>query len=333
MAVTKEQKKAYLKAIGFSGKLQNNITCLDKIVRGHILKFPYETINVHASEYDLTPEKRSNLQFNALFNKLVRHQRGGRCVELNMLLQMMLTSFGFNVMPILPDTLYHAADLPIEQRPKHSAAIVFVQGKKFLVDAGFGGLGMLAPVPLQPGTFHQFSEQFRITKSSEYEYEFSSLQKGAWTRLYGFNAQAANYASYAEVDQSNKNPLNPSSYFKHIFICTVPFLLNSMESGRKRIFNNLFTITKNGKLTHQEPIPDQSAFKKILKKYFGIFLKHPVRFSEKEMALFQVGIQRKPILHTYNTRLREKCLKIVQPSLPQQNPPVTNKMATRQSRL
>ncbi|HRE30936.1 MAG TPA: arylamine N-acetyltransferase, partial [Candidatus Berkiella sp.] len=148
---TKVQIKEYLKKIGFEGEPSVTLECLTKIVEGHSFTFPFETLSLHDSHLDHRPNHRTSLNFKALFRKLIHKDRGGRCVELNTLLQTMLKTLGFKVKPIIGEDLFMSAHLPRNKRPQHSAGIVKINNKKFLVDAAFGGIGIIAPIPLKAG--------------------------------------------------------------------------------------------------------------------------------------------------------------------------------------
>lgn len=310
MTPTLQQKKEYLKAIKFKGKIENSFETLKKIVEGHIYQFAYENISVHDSHYDNFTKGRTSDHFNSLFNKLIGKSRGGRCVELNQLLQAMLKSFGFDIMPILPDTLYHATHLEKDKRPKHTAAIVTIKNTKYLVDAAFGGLGMLSPISLAEGEYEHFSEKFRLVKGAEYEFEFHSFRDGNWVKLYGFNKKEANPQDYYQVNRNNADPLNKDSYFKTLFICTRPFKIRNHLNGRYRIFNDKFIIFNKGKQVKEIKIESQEMLQRLLKSHFGISITHPIRFKELDMEAFQLGYRRPPVLHQYSTRWKDQYVQL-----------------------
>ncbi len=309
MKITRAQQQIYLKHIGLRGDIKLTLECLKQIVEGHIFSFPYETLNVHDSQFDLKPNQRSSLEMDSLFKKLVEQNRGGRCVELNYFLQQMLKSFGFDVTRLLPHTLWHEQDTPKEKRPKHSAAIVKLDGKEYLIDAAFGGLGLLAPVLLQVGECQQYSEKFRLIKSKDYPFELQIWHSDKWVSIYGINKEAALKKEYECLDRTNANPKNPASYFKDIFICTMPFRKNDTENGRYRIFKNKFLILSKGKIEKEEIIISQTRLHEILEDYFGIVSKGSyIRHRELDMQAHTLSINRPPVLHRYPTRLKTSYL-------------------------
>ncbi len=313
MKITRAQQQAFLEHIGLRGDIKPTLACLEQIVDGYAFSCPYETLYVHDSDFDVQPNQRSSLEVNVLFKKIVEQNRGGRCVELNYFLQQMLKSFGFEVTRILPQTLWHEQDTPKEQRPKHSAAIVRVNDKEYLVDAAFGGLGLLAPIELQMGEFQQYSEKFRLIKSKDYPFELQVMHNDKWVSIYGFDKTPALKKEYESVDSINANPKNPASYFKDTFLCTKPFKMNDKENGRYRVFKNKFLILHKGKIQKEEIITSQERLHEILETYFGIESKGTyIRHRELDMRAHLAGINRPPVLHRYPTRLKTNYLSLAQ---------------------
>lgn len=307
MLPTEAQKQAYLDYIGFKGTPEVTLKDLKQIVEAHCFTFAYETINVHDSYFDANPEHRSTIAFNPLFKKLITEKRGGRCVELNMLLQTMLRAFDFDVMSILPEMLWHNAKTPKAKRPKHSAAIITIDDKEYLVDAAFGGIGIMSPLPLHKGEYQQFSEKFKLASSNEYDFELQIQHEKKWVSIYGLNNKKTTLKSYAALDHKNSNPAKQGALFKDLFICTKPFKIANNQNGRYRICNGVFTLVEKGQCIKTQQLTSQKALQDVLTKYFGIDLKdHYVRHTPLEMKSHLIGISRPPILHAYNTRSWQK---------------------------
>lgn len=338
------QVKAYLKKIGFKGTPSVTLACLKKIVEGHAFTFPFETLSLHDSRLDYRPDRRTSLNFNTLFRKLVYSGRGGRCVELNTLLQSMLKAIGFQVTPILSDDLWMSAHLAKEVRPKHSAGIIALNGQLFLIDAAFGGIGIIGPMLLKEGPSQQYSEKFKIKKSEEYTFELQVWRNEEWKSLYGFDIKKAKKKQYKALNKRNANTLNPNSIFKAFFSCTKPFKIMShiedvvskdlqpalshrqnsnkqklskdsshktLNNGRYVICGDKFSISECNALIHREKIESQEKLHEILQKYFNMDLRqHYLRYDETAMLAYQKGISR-PVLHSYHTRLRERYDQIV----------------------
>lgn len=325
---TELQIKEYLKRIGFRGKPNTSFTTLKKLVENHIFTFPYEIIDVHSSKFDSSQRQRTNLSFNALFKKLVLQHRGGHCAELNVFLQTMLHALGFEVTPILAESLYHTEEIPVGQRPKHLAAIVTIENQKYVVDAAFGGLGMLSPIPLQEGEYHQFSEKFKFSLNEHYSFVFQCW-RDKWINLFGFNPNVpATKAQYYKVNADIQEPLKKESTFQRMFLCTKP-VKTIKGNQRIRIYNDDFIIYRHGKLVSQRKIINQTDLQNLLKNHFEIELKDYLRFTPEAMLANQNGIRRPPVLHQFNTRLRKKYEEITREQTPLNHPPEGHHLRSR----
>ncbi|MBI2791953.1 MAG: arylamine N-acetyltransferase [Gammaproteobacteria bacterium] len=307
MKPTIQQQRQYLQTIGFSGKPRVNVNTLIQIVEKHIQTFPFETINLHDSSLDDTRSKIDNTDFTYVYNHVVVGKRGGHCVALNTLLQTMLTAFGFDVKPIAPDTIWQCADTPIDERTKHCAGIVKLQDQEYLIDAGFGSVGLLSPILLKPGESEQFSEKFRIIYTEDYPYELQLWDDQGWHTLYGVTVERATKEDYKSIDRIQSDPSHDDCHFSSLLLCTKPFTIDDTHSGRYRICNNKFSIYQNDKVKSEKEITNHKMLSQLLKKYFGINLgRKQVRFQDQEFLGFHIRNQPSSLLHSYPTRHREK---------------------------
>ncbi len=308
MKVTDLQLRDYINRIGIVGPLTPDLETLKKVVEGHSFTFPFETISVHDAALDHRPNYRTSLKLNHLHRKLVHNGRGGRCVELNHVLQSMLKKIGFNVIPILADDLYLSSHLPKAKRPKHSAAIVKIGSQEYLIDAAFGGLGIMSPLPLVEGIYKQYSEKFKLIKGNEYPFEVQAFKNETWYSLYGFDSKRATLKDYQALNKKNANPLNPNSIFKTFFACTLP-IRNANQNARVTIVNENISFTKGAKKVHEQQIGSQQELHQLLEKHFRIDVKgHYLRYQELDMQAYQMGIHRPPFVHRHPTRLQTKYL-------------------------
>tara|TARA_R110000868_G_scaffold158036_3_gene385775 strand:- start:22316 stop:23215 length:900 start_codon:yes stop_codon:yes gene_type:complete len=286
-----EQLQQYLKKIGFKGAVTVNVPTLNAIVEGHCFTFPFETLFCHRADYDGCPSKRSQLTTDWLFDKMVMQGFGGRCIELNVLLQTVLRKIGFDVMPLDAEYLRHCEDKPREQRPRHSAAIVTLENQQFLVDAGTGAIGLLAPAPLildSPVT--QYSEAFRLMTTPELTYVLQIRRDGQWTALYGFNMQPAEDTSYEKTNNTNKDPKQPGAFYSTMLVCTRPVRDGHASNTRYLMLNDKFYHLKAGELTEIQTAQSQQQLHQIFSEQFHMTLPScPIRFTEEQMQAYLNG--------------------------------------------
>ncbi|KAI6477400.1 hypothetical protein MCOR13_011780, partial [Pyricularia oryzae] len=118
---------------------------LTLLKKHHLVSVPYENLQAHYSWH-----KGLGVSPTRLYEKIVRHRRGGWCFETNQLLNTVLLSLGFDV--ILAGSRVFE---PCNGRfggLVHCVNIVKIGGVHYLLDVGFGGYGPPKPVPLLEGT-------------------------------------------------------------------------------------------------------------------------------------------------------------------------------------
>lgn len=96
---------------------------------------------------DIQLGREIGLEPETLLDKLVSHRRGGYCFELNGLLLLALRHLGFEARPLL-------ARVHLQQPPSgrtHQLNEVRLDGRTWVVDAGFGASGPRQPLLLEDG--------------------------------------------------------------------------------------------------------------------------------------------------------------------------------------
>ena len=104
--------------------------------------------------------KVPDLAVHAICNKLIESRRGGYCLELNGLLGAALQAMDFSRRAVLGRVRMGA---PVGGPRVHLAWIVALEGREWLVDAGFGGPGAVGPLALMDGIQRDHSgKRFRL---------------------------------------------------------------------------------------------------------------------------------------------------------------------------
>lgn len=135
--MTHFDRSAYLARIGLTN-VPATAAGLAALQAAQLAAVPFENIDpLMGIEPALAPE--------AIWDKIVAGRRGGYCFELNSLLGAALSEFGFPARRVMARVRMGAP----EGGPRsHLAWIAEAEGRRFLVDAGFGGPGALAPLAL-----------------------------------------------------------------------------------------------------------------------------------------------------------------------------------------
>jgi N-hydroxyarylamine O-acetyltransferase len=131
--------EGYLARIEWDGRHEPTRATLESVLRAHMMKVPFENLDVLLG-------RPIRVDLDSVYGKLVTARRGGYCFEHGTLLLAALQQLGFQ--PVA-----HAARV-IQLRPRSEAPLthmfltVQMEGKTFVLDAGFGGHAPRVPVPL-----------------------------------------------------------------------------------------------------------------------------------------------------------------------------------------
>ncbi|HVU22709.1 MAG TPA: arylamine N-acetyltransferase [Opitutus sp.] len=131
---------AYFARIAYAGPRAATFAALAAIHGAHARAIPFENLDVLLG-------RGISLDLSAIERKLVHDRRGGYCFEQNGLLLAVLRALGFQVTPLIARVRWQAAaDTPTPLT--HMVLRVDLDGRPWLVDAGFGGIGLTAPLAL-----------------------------------------------------------------------------------------------------------------------------------------------------------------------------------------
>jgi N-hydroxyarylamine O-acetyltransferase len=164
---------AYLTRIGLDGPAD-----LATIHRAHATSIAFEN-------FDPLSATPVSLDLDHLEDKLVQRRRGGYCFEQNLLLQAALESLGCGqVTTYLARVRMGPEGAP---RPLNHLLLRVVDGRAdWLADVGFGGGGLLDPLPFEVGTeCDQSGWRYRLVEDGS-ELVVQTFQDEGWVDMYGF---------------------------------------------------------------------------------------------------------------------------------------------------
>jgi N-hydroxyarylamine O-acetyltransferase len=165
----------YLARIGLPA-----LTTLAEVHRAHATSIIFENFDpANGRPVLLDP---ANLE-----DKLIARKRGGYCFEQNTLLGSALESLGLEVAPMLARVRLGPASGP---RPLDHLLLRVVDGDAtWLADVGFGGGGLLDPVPFEVGVeSEQSGWRYRLAEDGA-ELVLQVFSDGGWTDMYGFEPE------------------------------------------------------------------------------------------------------------------------------------------------
>ena len=171
---------AYFARIGYAGPSTPDLDTLRALQLCHAQTIPFENL----SPFVGWPVR---LDAASLQQKLVHDGRGGYCYEHNLLLSHVLRALGFDVTWLAARVTLNLPEHAVGGRT-HMLLLVTL-GVPYIVDVGFGGLTLTAPLLLQTDieqtTPH---EPFRLLEASN-EFIVEAKIAGEWRGLYRFGLQ------------------------------------------------------------------------------------------------------------------------------------------------
>ena len=232
-----------------------NLATLTKLQDAHLKYIPYEN-------FDCLNGKITSLKRQDMFNKVIMHNRGGICFELNGLYNWLLESLGFDV------TSYSARfidKIETYQLRRHRVMCVALGDKRYLTDVGVNSESPRVPLEITEGLIQSDGiSQYKFTRSEFWGWLLWQKERGKiWKRLFGFT----------EEPQIDKDFITPS------FWCDAhpdsPFIKSKKlsifrEDCNITIRSNYLKFYLGGRVKYRYKINTGAELKEILWEYFGI---------------------------------------------------------------
>ncbi len=170
---------AYLHRIGLAARPRSDLAGLHSLHFAHATTIPFENLDIQMG----LPIR---LDLASLQAKLVARRRGGYCFEHGTLFLAVLKALGFDAIPCEARVRLGAPEV----LPRtHMLLVVLVEGAPWLVDVGFGGEGLLHPVPMDGEAHPQFLNTYRVAQEAGL-CVLQSFHHGGWEDLYAFLPEA-----------------------------------------------------------------------------------------------------------------------------------------------
>ncbi|MEV0166105.1 arylamine N-acetyltransferase family protein [Nonomuraea fuscirosea] len=175
---------AYLARIGYDGPRDPTARTLRAVHLAHVRSIPFENL-------DVVLGRGVRLDLGSVQDKLVTGGRGGYCHEHNLLFAAALERLGFRLTRHLARIRLGRPHLP----RSHATLTVVADGRTWLADVGFGGDGLVEPMPFEEGaTLESGPWRWRLERDGA----FWVLAAGE-TELYAFRADEPQFPSDFEM--------------------------------------------------------------------------------------------------------------------------------------
>ena len=232
-----------------------NLATLTKLQDAHLKYIPYEN-------FDCLNGKITSLKRQDMFNKVIMHNRGGICFELNGLYNWLLESLSFDV------TSYSARfidKMETYQLRRHRVMCVALGDKRYLTDVGVNSESPRVPLEITEGLIQSDGiSQYKFTRSEFWGWLLWQKERGKiWKRLFGFT----------EEPQIDKDFITAS------FWCDAhpdsPFIKSKKlsifrEDCNITVRGNYLKFYLGGRVKYRYKINTGAELKEILWEYFGI---------------------------------------------------------------
>jgi N-hydroxyarylamine O-acetyltransferase len=136
-------QQAWLARIGYGGPITPTLDGLHRLIAAHAYSIAYESLDIMLGR---TPR----LDLASLQSKMIGRNRGGYCLEQNMLFRAGLRSIGFDVTS-LQGRFVRGLAIDAPRAGIHMVLQVNLPEGPFIADVGFGNLAPTCALRLEPG--------------------------------------------------------------------------------------------------------------------------------------------------------------------------------------
>ncbi|TWU43517.1 Arylamine N-acetyltransferase [Novipirellula aureliae] len=254
---------SYFERIQHDGTVSCDLQTLRSIVFAHATSIPFEGLDPLAGV-------SVSLEHDAIFDKLVRRQRGGYCFEQNALLSWALRKVGFDVAELSARVWYNTPEGVTPPRT-HIFLAVTIDGKRWLADCGVGGSTPTGLMELDRiGDEQNLLNETRRIVVIEGRHVPTFLhqvkQGDTWSDVYEFTGE-----TMPKIDQEMGNwwtSRHPDSKFRKNVIVA---LLNR-DGTRTSLVNNAFLHRRAEEILERIEIRSREQLDALLRERFGLDL-------------------------------------------------------------
>ncbi len=258
--------RSYLERIGHSQPGAADPAALQALHLAHATHVPFENL-------DILLKRPIAIDLPSLVDKLVVRKRGGYCFEHNLLLAGVLAKLGFAFTPLAARVRYRShAVLP----RTHMLLLVHFADGDWIADVGFGGEGLLLPIPLRlDAESRQHAWTYRITQDAG-QWLLQSRREDAWTDLYAFTTEPQYPADYEMANHYMST--HPNSRF----VQTLTVQLTT--PGVRHILRNLELTEDRGTSPTSRMLSGEEERLQVLGSVFGLHFPEGTRFRSSATA-------------------------------------------------
>ncbi|PWT88955.1 MAG: acetyltransferase [Acidobacteria bacterium] len=241
--------ETYLNRIGYRGHPEPNLQTLAELQLLHLRTVPFENLDIHLG-------RQIVLDYDLLFDKVVRQRRGGFCYELNGTFGQLLSRLGFRVTMLSAGVAHETGGFGPDF--DHMTLRVDLD-EPWLVDVGFGD-SFQKPLRLKADIEQSDDRKMYRFLTSNQEWILEEEGKPQFK----FTLKSRELSEFREMCDYHQT--SPKSHFTQNRICSI-----ATPAGRVSL-SNLKLITTVGTSREEQILSSQSEYDNVLQKYFGMRL-------------------------------------------------------------
>ncbi len=243
----------YLDRIGVAGPLDRTIETVRRLHLAHREAFLFENLSIQIGD-------RISLALPDIEKKFLDQGRGGYCFEHSTLFAAALAELGLASTTLLGRVRRGPPDRRVRT---HMVLGLEVDGRRWLADVGFGGLGLLEPMPLVDGaSSHQDGLTYFLRRENGL-WVLSMRDATSTTDLYEFTEEAQ---TPGDVEVANHfTSTHPESIFRRTLT-----IQRHRHGERTMLRNDLLIRCRDGR-QKEEPI-DRADLENVARDLFDVTL-------------------------------------------------------------
>jgi N-hydroxyarylamine O-acetyltransferase len=264
----------YLRRVGVEQGLPRTADTLRRLHVGHRETFLFDNVAIQTGG-------AISVALDAIERKFIDQGRGGYCFEHNTLFASVLRGLGFAPITLLGRV---RRGPPERWARTHMVLKVAADGDVWLADVGFGGIGLLEPIPLREGTT---AEQAGIIYALRHEdgLWILSMRDPAPNQLYQHDATKSMTDLYefsedpqtaGDVEVANHfTSTHPDSVFRRTLT-----IQRSARDGRVILRGDTLTRYQDGRAIDEAIAPER--VRDVAREVFGVELPATPLISEPQ---------------------------------------------------
>jgi N-hydroxyarylamine O-acetyltransferase len=255
---------AYFRRVRYAGARTPSLATLRQLHLHHVLAVPFENL-------DVLLDRTLSLELSALEQKIVHEARGGYCFEQNTLFGAVLRALGYRVDDLIARVRWQVP--PERGTPRsHMILRVTVGGDGWIVDTGFGSIGLTGPIRMalddEQSTPHEPRRLIRRDENIVHQVRIGT----DWLDVFQFTPDPVPAVDYEVANWfTNKHP---RSHFRQNLIVT-----RALADGRVQLFNRELLRRYRDGTVEKRAMDDPEELLVVLADTFGLVFPPATRFG------------------------------------------------------